>query len=291
MTWDNMVYVHKVNRDVENSELIIYSPRKGFTEDDIPDCMTYTDFNKYFSLWREANSELSEPDKFKYRVIRSKNLIRDVIYNNQFQYFFTQTFDHTRYNVYQETELYNQFIRSSLKDWVYKRNLKKADISYIFVPDLHADGAFHYHGLVRGDWDFVSYRFDFGLPRYIKDTVKRGQKIWYQPFLMDKFGYNTSTQIKDLAKAGNYMLKYISKNFDEFRDFGKSNFYYVSQGLYRSERKELKVCTDFVENVHLVDELKAKAKERKQKLFINDFFVKIKFDSKTESEEFLKCLS
>lgn len=291
MTWDNMVYVHKVNRDVENSELIVYSPRKGFTEDDIPDCMTYTDFNKYFSQWREPNSELSEPDKFKFRVIRSKNLIRDVIYNNHFEYFFTQTFDHKRFNVYQESELYNQFIRSSLKDWVYKRNKKKADISYIFVPDLHADGAFHYHGLVRGDWEFQSYRYDFGLPRYIKDTVKKGLPIWYQPFFMDKFGYNTATQIKDLAKAGNYMLKYISKNFDEFRDFGKNNFYYVSQNLNRSERRELKVCTDFVENLHLVDELKAKAKERKQKLFINDFFVKIKFDSKAESEEFLKCLS
>ena len=84
------------------------------------------------------------------------------------------------------------------------------------------------------------------------------------------------------------MLKYVSKNFKDFKDFNNKHFYYCSNGLKRSESRVLYNCNDTLKNVQIIDSLKTILKTKNQKYILNDFFIKVCFNSKTEFNEVLQ---
>ena len=189
MLFNSLRYVVKENSDVDNCDLIIYSPKTLSDIDDIPCFLSADDFNKDFRIVKSIfesereQHEIDEKTKFFKRVSRSRNQIRDISYNNGFNLFYTQTFDHNKYSVYCENQLYNEFIRDYLKDYIkYRNNRYNVDMAYLIIPDVHSDGAFHYHGLVRGDWDLTRYSSDmpdfFNLPAYIRRKVLKGEDVF-----------------------------------------------------------------------------------------------------------------
>lgn len=188
MIFNSLRYVIKENSDVDNCDLIIYSPKTLSDIDDIPCFMSADEFNEDFRIVKSIyepereEHETDEKTKFFKRVSRSKNMIRDISYNNGFNLFYTQTFNHDKFTVYDENKLYNEFIRGYLKDYIKYRNSKGSDMAYLIIPDMHKDNAFHYHGLVRGDWDLTEYKRDElnGLPHYIRKEVLKGNRVFTQ---------------------------------------------------------------------------------------------------------------
>lgn len=87
------------------------------------------------------------------------------------------------------------------------------------------------------------------------------------------------------------MLKYVSKNFGQFKDFDlNKNFYYCSQGLKRPESKVIYNCNNTFDNVEIISDLKTILKTKKQKFSCNEFFIKVCFNSKADLKAVLSNL-
>ncbi|NLZ55007.1 MAG: hypothetical protein GX892_18040, partial [Thermoanaerobacteraceae bacterium] len=83
--------------------------------------------------------------KLKESISRSRSTIFEYSMCNEFEYFVTLTLDKKKYDRYD--------LDAYIKDLgQYIRNLRrkyKADIQYLLIPELHKDGAWHLHGLIK----------------------------------------------------------------------------------------------------------------------------------------------
>lgn len=134
---------------------------------------------------------------------RTKEKIKDIAYANKFQYFVTFTLDGEKIDRYD-----NELILKRLKNWL---RCQAKDFKYLIIPELHKDGAVHFHGLVSG-WLKMK---DSGL------KTKNGQAIYN----VGKWGLGFSTAVKlegSYERIVNYIVKYITK--DNAMIFGKSYF-------------------------------------------------------------------
>lgn len=86
--------------------------------------------------------------------------------------------------------------------WLDNR-VRRRGLKYIFVPELHQDGAIHWHGLCNG-----------GALRLVDSGHKdRGGEVIYN--VEDwRFGFTTATRVRDHGAACRYVAKYISKQMD-----------------------------------------------------------------------------
>ena len=83
------------------------------------------------------------------------------------------------------------------------------------------DGAWHMHGFVSGLNDD-----DLGLN-------DNGYYTWLK--YNDKFGYMSLSKIKDIDRASNYALKYMTKNNERNISELGAHLYYASQNLKKAE--------------------------------------------------------
>lgn len=143
----------------------------------------------------------SEPGDFDYvehdkseidRVVlsRSRKNIRELALCNGFEYFATLTINSKRADRFSLTEC-QELLRKKLK--ALKR--KNSNFGYIFITEKHKDGAFHFHGLIKGVDDF-----------YVNKNGYLSHKLF------DEMGFNSFSKIKDYTKTCNYILKYITKD-------------------------------------------------------------------------------
>ncbi|MER7284087.1 hypothetical protein ABT369_57740, partial [Dactylosporangium sp. NPDC000244] len=72
--------------------------------------------------------------------IRTK--IKDYVLSNEFNYFWTLTFDSDRYNYAVAFE--------KMGRWLERMRKKHGKFDYIMIPELHKDGAIHFHGVTGG---------------------------------------------------------------------------------------------------------------------------------------------
>lgn len=91
--------------------------------------------------------EVSPDDNIlpSYRSLRrSRVSIKDIIYSNKFEYFCTFTFDpkkHDRYNI--------SYCKLVMLKWFRnQRDHHSPNLKYICIPELHKDGAVHFHALI-----------------------------------------------------------------------------------------------------------------------------------------------
>lgn len=140
--------------------------------------------------------EMGDPvENMKRSVRRSKNMIYDVAKSNDWNWFFTLTFNP------EKVDSFDYSITSKkLSNWLMNMRKKCPDMKYLVVPELHESGRWHFHGLFANveNMKFV-------------DSEKRDKKgrIIYN---VDSYrlGFSTATQIEDLQKACNYIAKYIT---------------------------------------------------------------------------------
>lgn len=146
-------------------------------------------------------------------VNRSKRKIYEYARCAHWDWFVTFTFSPEKVNRYNFEEC-SRVIRK----WLNNQRRNAPNLYYLLVPEMHKDGAWHFHGLLAntGNIKFI----DSGI-------IQKGHKIYN----MSKWslGFTTATAVDNIYKVSTYIGKYITKELCEATS-GKQR-YYVSQNL------------------------------------------------------------
>ena len=165
---------------------------------------------------REAGKKSDGEDALR-SMRRARAKLRRLALANDFRYFVTLTLDAQRIDRYD-----GQAVVKALSRWA-DNMVRRCGLRYILVPELHKDGAFHFHGFFAGDglkvadsgvkWD---NRPVFNLPQW-------------------KFGFSTAQELYgDYRAAVGYCCKYIGKQ-DGQRPLGR---WYYSGGALNEPQKD-----------------------------------------------------
>lgn len=154
------------------------------------------------STGKERTSKSIEHSKYT-SLNRTKQKIYDYALSNDWTggYFFTITFNKDLVDRYNYKECYNRIYQ-------FLKNVKSKnqDLKYIFVPERHRDGAWHFHGIcVNCD----------NLKLIDSKIKKNGKKIYNINSRSFKYGYTTVSEIEDTKKVSSYITKYITKELIE----------------------------------------------------------------------------
>lgn len=158
---------------------------------------------------------------------RAKGKIFDIALSNDWSYMITLTLDKNKIDRYDSKAIIRPFSKW-LNNMVSRKGLK-----YLIVPELHEDGAIHFHGLVNDALTFVDS--DTVKVSDRKKPIKRSTAKAYgydlsSPEVRTVFnikeynlGYSTAVLIDDNVNAvSKYMTKYTCKNFKKI--FGQTFF-------------------------------------------------------------------
>lgn len=153
---------------------------------------------------------------------------------NTWQYFVTLTFKRDgKVNVYDYADCVKK-----LTVWLNNQRKKCTDLKYLFVPEMHKDGAFHFHGLIA-NCDGLTFS-DSGRVAIGNKAYKRTKENQHFPIIynMDnwKYGYSTATAVVSSCKSASYICKYITK--DLIQGIGKRRRFYPSNNLDLPEESE-----------------------------------------------------
>lgn len=158
------------------------------------------DGEEYHSITGAKRTEESKQNSIKNSIARTKRKIYDYAFSNDWTngYFFTITFNPEYVDSYNYDECLHR-IKTFLK--VTKRN--NPNFKYIFVPEKHKSGRFHFHGIgVNCD----NLKLEYSGITYKKDKIYNINTRSY------KYGFTTVSKIKDTNKVSNYITKYITKD-------------------------------------------------------------------------------
>lgn len=166
--------------------------------------------NKQFGIIPQTDSEEIQ----RISLSRSKRNIRELALCNSFEYFATITVNNEFCDRF-HLEQCQILLRKKFKK--IKRSHK--DFAYLFITEKHKDGAFHFHGLIKGLDDF-----------YTNDNGYLSHKVF------DEIGFNSFSKIKNYTKCCNYITKYITKDCVKNEH---NQIYFCSKGLKKASRDEL----------------------------------------------------
>lgn len=139
---------------------------------------------------------------------RSKQAIYELCRANRWDWFVTFTFSDNRYDY--------KSCRTKLQTFLKNFSVRKTHIEYIVVPELHKDGAYHFHGLLQGNLE----------PFLV--NAWNSDRFSLKGF---KYGLNELERVRDSNKASAYITKYITKELNV--SLQSTRRYFVSQGLKR----------------------------------------------------------
>lgn len=160
---------------------------------------------------------------------RTKRRLREICLCNEFTHFVTFTVN---------SKNADRFSLDEVQDLLKKNNKalkrKYKDYAYVFVTEKHENGAFHFHGLIKG----LSLNNGFQYNQYNKLTI---------PMFSEKVGFDCIIPI-DITNNGynrlcSYIQKYITK--DMCKKYN-GQLYFCSKGLKRPDRYIIK---DVPENI------------------------------------------
>lgn len=181
-------------------------------------------------------------------VARTRVLLNMLLELNDFDWFWTLTFDKERIDRTNANEVFKCYER-------YINNLshKYRNFAYICIPELHKKRCYHFHILVKGisvkDMGLVNsgkvccswatYTDGIASKEYFERT-----KHLYTKVLTDTdgqtvynitsfaYGFTTCTRIVSHAKCNNYVKKYIKKSLDSrFLEEGYRKRFFYSKNL------------------------------------------------------------
>lgn len=182
-----------------------------------------------FVIYNDKEHHITDDEELeRISISRAKRRIRQYSKCNNFKYFITVTINSVNCDRYSLSDS-QKLLRKTLK--FYKR--KNHDFGYLFITEKHEDGAYHFHGLIKGinEEDLIELKKEDFSPRtWYKMTkkLKPGQKLYSLKYFDTRIGFITLTVIDDLARATTYICKYISKS--PIRSL--SNYLYInSRGL------------------------------------------------------------
>ena len=164
---------------------------------------------------------------------RARTAVRDLARSNAFDYFVTFTLDGTKVNRYDAAEIVKR-----LNVWLDNR-VRRDGLRYVLVPELHKDGAIHFHGLIND----ALRRVDSGTmtaPGWKKPRKPRSKAeaarwaadgavvVWNLPAW--DFGFTTAIPLYGEREAAvGYVCKYVAKQSEKIG----GRWYYSGGDLQR----------------------------------------------------------
>lgn len=163
--------------------------------------------------------EIPEDVRAKNNLIRSQRRaasnLRDFALSNDWKYFVTFTLDQSRVDRYDVSAMTKRLNR-----WLDNR-VRRNGLKYIIVPELHKDGALHYHGLINDSIEAADSG-TISIPGNKKPKKPRSQKQRMEMIangghvvynLPDwSFGFSTAIELYgEKLAAIRYVCKYITK--------------------------------------------------------------------------------
>jgi hypothetical protein len=146
---------------------------------------------------------------------RAKSAVYDLAMSTDFEWFVTLTLDADKVDRYDPEEVFRH-----LHPWL-DNNVRRRGLSYVLIPELHKDGALHFHGLFNDalpvvDSGTVSMPGG-GKPRRPRSKAQRASWLaagGHVVYNLPGWGWGFSTAIRlygDRAAAVGYVCKYITK--------------------------------------------------------------------------------
>lgn len=166
---------------------------------------------------------------------RARSAVRDIALSNDFSHFVTFTLDRAKVDRYDMTAVVKK-----LNVWLDNR-VRRQGLKYVLVPELHKDGAIHFHGFVNNCLGLVDSGTLTGgelkrprKPRSSRERenlLSRGCHVVYNVTSW-KLGFSTAIELYgDYRAAVGYVCKYISK---EQQKIG-GRWYYSGGALARPD--------------------------------------------------------
>lgn len=155
--------------------------------------------------------------KLDTNIARARQKVFEYAICNDWDWFVTLTINPNKYDRHDLKSYYKDFSKWLLN---YQR-LNDIKIKYLFIPELHKDGAWHMHGFISG------------LPESHLKINSNGYLDWF-PY-KSKFGYISLDRIKNPDACAKYITKYVSKNLGADARELNSQLYYCSKGLQTAQ--------------------------------------------------------
>ena len=146
---------------------------------------------------------------------RARSAVRDLAYSNDFDMFVTFTLDERKIDRYDVVE-----ITKMLNSWLDNR-VRRNGLKYVLVPELHKDGAVHFHGLISAAAltpEDSGTLTNGGKPRKPRSAAQRHEWLengWHIVYNLPEWtlGFSTGLYLYgDHDAAVSYVLKYIAKS-------------------------------------------------------------------------------
>ena len=170
----------------------------------------------------------------------SRNRAINNIYNltrcNEWAWFVTITFDPNKVDSMDYGE-----VTRKLSKWLNHLKEDDAGLKYLFVPERHKSGAFHFHGLLSSSAALQMV--------YSGHDTKSGDPIYN--IGRYKFGWTTATEVHNNEAVTKYITKYVTKDLMTAIK-GKKHFW-ASRNLSRPE--EVKEFLEPIDRLSLETEL------------------------------------
>lgn len=170
---------------------------------------------KGFEIDRERITGVNNT-KLENNISRAKSKVFEYAFCNEFDYFVTLTINPAKYDRFNLAAYYKDFSQW-LQNYKKKYNTK---IKYLFIPEMHEDGAWHMHGFISGI-----------LPDQLVIN-KHGYLDW--DLYKNKFGWISLDKIKNQEACAKYITKYVNKDLEDSIKDLNAHMYYCSKGLKKA---------------------------------------------------------
>lgn len=166
---------------------------------------------------------------------RTKDKIFEIALSNTWKYMITFTLDAEKVDRYEPKE-----VKRAVCNWLYNQS-KRKKLSYLVVPELHKDGAIHFHGLTNEalQTTFSETFLIKGVKmKPIKEITLRRKGYKPSDECVQKvynvtnfpYGFTTAVELDENCEGvARYMTKYITKDLQKI--FG--NYYFCGGDVKR----------------------------------------------------------
>lgn len=159
-----------------------------------------------------SDEKIIDKELEKMRAIwKIKTKIKDYVLCNDFDCFWTITFGDDRYDY--------EVAFSKMSKWLRKMKDKYGKFNYIIIPELHKDGAIHFHGVTGGFKGNIIY-----------SGVKH-KKVKVYNCVDWEHGFTTITKMRSREKCATYVTKYFTKEMQNSIVGKGKKKYWSSRGL------------------------------------------------------------
>lgn len=179
--------------------------------------------------YRGSGDVQHHDEKMDSSISRAKRVILELALCNDWKYFCTFTISGAKSDR-QDLKAWNKKFKQWLRD---QRKKFGRPFRFVLVPEQHADGSWHMHGLFDDSPTLISFRELYDRGENIPwKLVKGGYLNW--PDYQKKFGFCSFGEIRNRVAVAFYITKYISKSLSETCMPVGMDLYSASDGLNRA---------------------------------------------------------